>query len=131
MKIGELAKITDCSVQTIRYYEKEGLISANARSEGNFRLYDHRSAVERLLFIKHCRRLDMSLSDIQQMLRLKDSPSAQCDDINQLLARHLEAVEKRIADLESLHHQLQVLQHACSAGRTVEQCGILQNLSNR
>ena len=130
MKIGELAKLTDCSIQTIRHYEKEGLIASGVRSEGNFRLYN-RTAVERLLFIKRCRRLDLSLSDIRQLLRRRDSPSAQCDDINQMIARHLQEVESRMADLESLRHQLRELQRTCSKGRAVEQCGILHSLTGR
>ena len=56
IKIGELSKVTGCSVQTIRHYEKEQLIASAERSEGNFRLYDE-VAVEQLLFIKHCRSL--------------------------------------------------------------------------
>lgn len=130
MKIGELAKLTDCSIQAIRHYEKEGLIASGVRSEGNFRLYN-RTAVERLLFIKRCRRLDLSLSDIRQLLRRRDSPSAQCDDINQMIARHLQEVESRMADLESLRHQLRELQRTCSTGRAVEQCGILHSLTGR
>ena len=129
MKIGELAKLTDCSIQAIRYYEKEGLIASSARSGGNFRLYNQ-AAVQRLLFIKHCRSLNLPLCDIRQILQLQDTPSAQCDQVNQMIGRHLEEVKRRIAELESLRLQLQALQHACTEDRTVDQCGILQNLSN-
>ncbi|HAG95429.1 MAG TPA: MerR family transcriptional regulator, partial [Gammaproteobacteria bacterium] len=83
MKIGELAKLTDCSIQAIRYYEKEGLIASSARSGGNFRLYNQ-AAVQRLLFIKHCRSLNLPLCDIRQLLQLQDTPSAQCDQVNQM-----------------------------------------------
>ena len=75
-KIGELSKVTGCSVQTIRHYEKEHLIASAERSEGNFRLYDE-SAVERLLFIKHCRSLDLSSPEIRQLLALNRSPGSQ------------------------------------------------------
>lgn len=60
MKIGELAKLTDCQVETIRYYEREGLLPEPARSEGNYRLYTQ-AHVERLTFIRNCRSLDMTL----------------------------------------------------------------------
>ncbi|MHB1247791.1 MAG: MerR family transcriptional regulator, partial [Sulfuriferula sp.] len=60
IKIGELAKRTACQVETIRYYEREGLLSPPARSAGNFRLYGN-AHVDRLHFIRHCRSLDMSL----------------------------------------------------------------------
>ena len=67
MKIGEIASLTGCSVQTIRFYEKEGLLESNRRSEGNFRLYDE-AAVEQLNFIRHCRSLDLSLPEIRQLI---------------------------------------------------------------
>ena len=64
MKIGELAKLADCQVETVRYYEREGLLPAPARSEGNYRLYSSEH-LERLTFIRNCRTLDMTL-DVDQ-----------------------------------------------------------------
>ena len=130
MKIGELAKSTGYPVQTIRYYEKEGLVRSNARSEGNFRLYDQ-NAIERLLFIKHCRNLDLSLSDIRQLLALMDSPETCCDEINRMITQHLKNVEQRLAELHNLRDQLRSLQHSCATDRTIEHCGILKNLSKQ
>ena len=128
IKIGELSKVTGCSVQTIRHYEKEHLIASVERSEGNFRLYDE-AAVEHLLFIKHCRSLDLSLPEIRQLLALNRSPDAQCDDVNRMMDRHIEQVEARIQELTKLNEQLRMLRRSCSNRRTVEQCGILRNLS--
>ena len=130
MKIGELAKSTGYPVQTIRYYEKEGLVSSTARSEGNFRLYYH-AAIKRMLFIKHCRNMDLSLSDIRQLLALMDSPETHCNEVNQMINKHLEEVELRLVDLHTLRDQLQLLQQSCSKDRTVEECGILKKLSNQ
>ena len=129
MKIGELAKLTGCSVQTIRYYEKEQLLPTTRRSEGNFRLYDEASA-EQLLFIKHCRGLDLSLSEIRPLLALKHSPGAQCDEVNRMIEAHIQQVEARIRELTQLSEQLKALRGHCSNQRTVEQCGILQTLSS-
>ena len=67
MKIGELAKATDCAVETIRYYERENLLPAPARSDGNYRLYTQ-AHVERLTFIRNCRTLDMTLDEIRSLL---------------------------------------------------------------
>jgi len=128
MKIGELSKVTGCSVQTIRHYEKEQLIASAERSEGNFRLYDE-VAVEQLLFIKHCRSLDLSLPEIRQLLGLSRSPGAQCGDVNRMMDRHIEQIEARIQELTKLNEQLRMLRRSCSNRRTVEQCGILRNLS--
>ena len=77
MKISEVSKRSGCSIQAIRYYEKEGLISAPSRTEGNFRLYGSEE-IERLSFIKHCRTLDLSLSEIKHLLELQYLPSTPC-----------------------------------------------------
>ena len=71
MKIGELATATQTPVDTIRYYEREGLLPAAPRSSGNYRLY-RTEHVERLGFIRHCRSLDMTLREIRVLLRFKD-----------------------------------------------------------
>lgn len=128
MKIGELAKLTGCSVQTIRYYEKENLLKSKARSEGNFRLYDQ-SAVEQLMFIKHCRSLDLALSEVRHLIELNQSPGMHCDDVNKMIDNHIEQVEQRMKELEGLRRHLTSLRDSCSTNRTVEECGILRNLS--
>lgn len=130
LKIGELAKLTGCSIQAIRYYEREGLLASTQRSEGNFRLYGH-SAVEQLLFIKHCRSLDLALSEVRQLIDLNQSPGTQCDDVNQMIDSHIEQVGLRIQELGRLSEQLKSLRSACSSNRVVEECGILQNLTGK
>lgn len=120
---------TNCTVQSIRHYDKEGLICASARSEGNFRLYD-RSTIERLLFIKHCRSFDLSIIEIRKLLQLSDSPDERCDDINRMIDNHVNEVEQRISDLQALRQQLKSLRNSCSDKRTVKQCGILSNLNS-
>jgi Cd(II)/Pb(II)-responsive transcriptional regulator len=123
MKIGELAKLTDCSVQTIRYYEKEQLLKSPERSEGNFRLYNKS-------FIKQCRTLDLTLSEIRQLLELQSSPSIQCNSVNNMIDSHIQQVEQRIKELNSLKEQLNYLSNTCSNNGTIEQCGILQKLTS-
>jgi Cd(II)/Pb(II)-responsive transcriptional regulator len=129
MKIGKLAKLTGCSVQAIRYYEKENLLRSTQRSEGNFRLYDE-SHVDQLSFIRLCRGLDLSLSEIRQLLSLKSSPGAQCDEVNRMMEAHIQQVETRIRELMQLNGQLKSLRRHCSDQQTVERCGILQSLSS-
>ena len=69
MKIGELAEATGTQIETIRYYEREGLLPEPGRSTGNYRIYD-RVHADRLSFIRHCRALDMNLDEIRVLLRL-------------------------------------------------------------
>lgn len=127
MKIGELAKLTGCPVETIRYYEREGLLPAPARTAGNYRHYDN-AHVERLSFIRHCRSLDMTQEEIRILLGLRDRPEADCGTANRLIDEHLHHVEVRIAELQALRQQLQDLRARCSGFGNSEDCGILREL---
>ncbi len=84
MKIGDLAKATGSQAETIRYYEREGLLAEPARTDSNYRRYDA-THVARLSFIRHCRSLDMTLDEIRALLRFKDDPAANCVAVNELL----------------------------------------------
>ncbi len=86
MRIGELGKKADCPVQTVRFYESEGLLPEPARSQGNFRLYDD-AHLQRLLFIRHCRAKDMTLEEIRQLLSFRDRPERDCGEVNAVLDR--------------------------------------------
>ncbi|MCC2596840.1 Cd(II)/Pb(II)-responsive transcriptional regulator [Pusillimonas sp. MFBS29] len=129
MKIGELAKRTETTVETIRFYEKEGLLLEPSRSEGNYRLYgnDH---IERLRFIRHCRTLDMALDEIRILLRYRDTPAEDCGDVNALLDEHIGAVETRINQLLHLKQHLVTLRRKCTSTASTESCGILGALAD-
>lgn len=127
MKIGKLSKVSGCSIQTIRYYEKENLISNPNRSEGNFRLYDNNSLKE-LEFVKHCRSLDIPLSDIKRLIELKQSPEESCSSVNALIDDQLKLVNQRIIELKSLKKELQRMANSCSSNNSIDQCGIIKSL---
>lgn len=127
MKIGELAKITDCQVETIRYYERENLLPPPARSDGNYRLYTQ-AHVERLTFVRNCRILDMTLDEIRSLLTLRDSPQDQCQNVNDLIDEHIHHVKARIDGLVALQEQLVALRQKCRGSDTDEHCAILQRL---
>ncbi|HEY4541363.1 MAG TPA: Cd(II)/Pb(II)-responsive transcriptional regulator [Noviherbaspirillum sp.] len=129
MKIGELAKATGCEVETIRYYEREGLLPAPPRSTANYRTYGERH-VEGLSFIRHCRSLGMSLDDVRTLQHFRAHPDADCDGVDALLDRQLRETEDRIAQLQRLHEQLQSLRNACRSHSRTRECGILQNLES-
>jgi Cd(II)/Pb(II)-responsive transcriptional regulator len=124
MKIGELAKLTDCPVETIRYYEKEGLLPPPARTDANYRVYTQAHS-ERLVFIRNCRSLDMTLEEIRSLLSLRDSPQDQCESVNALIDEHIQHVKTRIDGLLALQEQLLDLRQRCGGG---DHCGILQRL---
>ena len=129
LKIGGLAKQTGCQVETIRFYEQEGLLSAPPRSQNNYRLYGAEH-VERLQFIRHCRSLDMTLDEIRSLLRFRDHPEDNCSEVNHLLDRHIGHVERRIAELQALQGQLRALRTQCHVAQAAKDCGILQSLAN-
>ena len=129
IQIGELARRTGCPVVTIRYYESEGLLLPPKRSESNYRLYDD-SHVERLQFIRHCRSLDMALAEVKTLLNYRDKPTQDCGEVNTLLDKHIHHVESRVEAMLQLKQNLILLREKCSESRTVEECGILQGLSD-
>ncbi len=128
MKIGELATASSTQIETIRYYEREGLLPAPARTQGNFRVYET-PHLERLQFIRYCRSLDMSLDEVRVLLRFKDDPGADCGNVNSLLDEHIGHVSTRIKELRALEKQLKDLRQRCGASRSADQCGILSGLS--
>ena len=114
MRIGNLAEQTGTPVETIRFYEREGLLPAAQRSENNYRLYTAAHA-DRLAFIRHCRNLDMALDEIRSLLRLRDAPSQDCGEVNALLDEHIGHVGQRIRELRALEKDLKALRARCSA----------------
>jgi len=128
MKIGELAQVAQCTVETIRYYEKEGLIPAPERTAGNYRKYNS-SHVERLRFIRNCRALDLTHGEIHALLGLMGKPDDGCNAVNLLLDDHIGHVDVRIAELQHLKQQLMHLRQQCQAERVIEDCGILHELA--
>ena len=128
MKIGELARIAMTQVETIRYYEREGLLPETARTEGNYRIYGD-VHVERLSFIRNCRNLDMTLDEIRVLLRFRDAPSENCGAVNALLDEHIGHVADRIRELRLLEKQLKELRALCQETRNAEHCGILNELA--
>jgi Cd(II)/Pb(II)-responsive transcriptional regulator len=127
MKIGELAKFAQTQSETIRYYEREGLLPEACRSVTNYRIYDE-SHAERLAFIRHCRSLDMTLGEIRTLLHFKDAPSEDCTEVNALLDEHIGHVATRIHELNTLAIELRVLREQCANGHGAAKCGILSGL---
>ena len=130
MKIGQLSKKTDLSVQTIRYYETQNLIKSSGRTEGNFRVYDSK-VIDQLEFIKHCRHLDLSLSDIKRINELRDNPDAVCEEVNELINDQIKLVKVKMKELRHLKTQLEALTDSCSNNQKVGDCGIIKSLQER
>jgi Cd(II)/Pb(II)-responsive transcriptional regulator len=128
MKIGELAANTQTSVETIRFYEQKGLLPEPNRSPSNYREYDG-THEQRLRLIRNCRTLDMSHREIQELLELQDTSSADCSGVNIIIQHHLVHVQTRIDQLKVLEKVLVKLSNQCSGEEGVDSCKILEGLS--
>lgn len=127
-RIGELASALSVAIETIRYYEKEGLLPQPARSEGNYRLYGEVER-QRLEFILHCRALDMTLVEIRQLLEVRDAPDQGCAGVDAVLDAHIGHVAERLRALRRLQAELKAIRARCEMPRTAKDCGILRGLA--
>ena len=127
LRIGELAKATGVEVETIRYYEKSGLLPPPGRSGNGYRAYgkDH---LERLAFVRHCRALDIPLAAVRQLLDFVANPQSDCGEIDQLIDSQLMRVRARLASLKALERQLSSLRSRCATRHLAGDCGILHEL---
>ncbi len=126
--IGELARRTGTKVQTIRYYEKIGLLPEPPRTSGNQRRYD-RSRQQRLAFIRHARELGFSLDAIRTLLDLVDRPEQPCEKADAVAKARLAEVESRIVRLLALKEELERMVCECRGGR-VAQCRVIEVLAD-
>ncbi|WP_332750950.1 Cd(II)/Pb(II)-responsive transcriptional regulator [Hydrogenophaga sp.] len=126
MQIKELSQATGVDVETIRYYEKQGLLPEPARRDNGYR--DYAAAhLERLSFIRHCRALDMPLADVSRLLGFVDKPDAHFGDVDRLVDEQLARVRARLKSMRALEKQLLQLRARCS-GTHAGHCGILDEL---
>jgi len=128
MKIGELGRATGTNIETIRYYERIGLLPKPARTDGNYRDYGSQH-VERLTFVRHARGLGFDLSDIRSLLALTENPDQDCAEADRIASGHLDAVERKIARLQSLRGELSRMVAQCRGGQ-IGSCQIMQSLAD-
>lgn len=127
LSIGHLARETGTKVETVRFYEKAGLLPAPARTEGNYRAYET-AHLNRLSFIRRARDLGFSLDQIRDLLALSDDPARPCSAVDAIAKAHREEVERKIADLIALKGELDRMIDRCGSG-IVGDCRIIEALS--
>lgn len=127
MRIGELAKATGTKAETIRYYEREGILPAADRTDSNYRDYskDHLAT---LTFVRRARGLGFSMAQVRQLAALSDHEDKPCEDVDQLVRRQLAEVDQKIADLASLRKELREMVRSCE-GERIGDCRIIESLS--
>lgn len=127
LTIGHLARETATKVETIRFYEKTGLLPAPARTSGNYRAYGAEH-LNRLSFIRRARDLGFSIEQIRALLGLADDRDRPCEAIDAIAREHLKAVDRKIRDLKALRRELARMIGQCRHG-TVAECRIIETLS--
>ncbi|MEO6353646.1 MAG: Cd(II)/Pb(II)-responsive transcriptional regulator [Burkholderiaceae bacterium] len=128
MRIGELAQRSDCDVETVRFYEREGLIEAPPREANGYRSYSDTHLVQ-LNFIRHCRSLGMGLPEVRTLRSFQAKPELACDRINLLIDGQIERIHSQVESLRQLEQQLHTLRDTCDANQKTSECGIMRNLA--
>ena len=126
LAIGSLSKRTGCNVETIRYYERVGLLLAPARSPGGYRLYGDRH-LKRLTFIRRARSLGFSIDEVRTLLKLADERRRPCAEVLVVAAAHLEDVRAKIADLRAMERVLDETVARCATGKKSD-CPLIEVL---
>ncbi|HET7565532.1 MAG TPA: MerR family transcriptional regulator [Gemmatimonadaceae bacterium] len=126
MTIGELARRANVNVQTVRYYERRGLLAEPHRTPSGYRQYSD-TTLDRLRFIKRAQELGFTLSEIEELLVLRLDPRTTAAEVKARAEAKLEDVDRRIHDLERIKHALTHLAGRCRGGRgPVGDCPLLE-----
>lgn len=125
--IGDLARRTRTKVETIRYYERTGLLPPPPRTAGNYRAYEQRH-LDRLSFIRRARDLGFPIQQVRALLDLADQRERSCEAVDGIVREHLSEVERKLADLAALQRELMSLLGQCRHG-TVADCRIIEALA--
>lgn len=128
MKISEASRASGCHLETIRYYERIGLMPAPTRTGSGYRSYSEQD-VERLRFITRGRDLGFSLDEIRSLMRLDQDGDLACEDVTRLAQQHLIDVQERIRDLQRVARELERTISSCGGGVRA-QCAILDALKH-
>mgnify|MGYP001055567050 CR=1 FL=1 len=127
LKTGELAKRAGVNVETLRFYEREGLMPEPPRRMSGYREYPAES-VQRIRFIKRAQELGFSLREVRELLALRVEPGTTCADVRQKSQAKVEQVRQKIADLKAIELALQTLTATCSGEGPLSDCPILDCL---
>lgn len=127
MKIGKMASATATNIETVRYYEKIGLLPPPARDAANYRSYgdDH---LARLSFIRRARDLGFTLDQVRELLDLADDRARSCAAVDAIASAHLAEIDRKLTDLQALRGELSRLIGDCRQG-TVADCLIIETLA--
>lgn len=128
-KTGELADQAGVNKETIRFYEKKGLLTEPLRSDGGYRQYTQKD-VERLVFIKNAKELGFALSEIKELLAIADGDIYKCCDVRQIAESKIAHITNQMKHLKDLKTTLTRLVNECQRAETIKNCPIIESLSD-
>lgn len=126
---GSLAALAGINIETVRFYERSGLIAKPKRTESNYRQYPQ-SAVARLRFIKRAKELGFSLKEIAELLSLRAAPSRSRSRVKRLTEEKLRIIDRKICDLQRMRKSLASISAACDGHGSVANCPIIHALED-
>jgi MerR family copper efflux transcriptional regulator len=127
LTIGEVAEQAGVHIETLRYYERRGLVERPPRSASNYRVYPE-DAVRRVRFIKRAQELGFSLNDIKALLSLRAAPEAGCHEVRTQGQAKIKDIDDKIGALIAMKHALSTLVRECSGAEPLSDCPILESL---
>ncbi|MGK6356686.1 MerR family transcriptional regulator [Sphingomonas sp. DT-207] len=127
LTIGDLGRATGTKTETIRYYERIGLLPKPPRTSGNYRDYGQ-AELGRLSFVRRARDLGFSLDQVRALLSLSDDRTRDCAEIDRIAEAHLQEVDRKLADLTALRRELKAVIDSCDGG-SVADCRIIETLA--
>jgi MerR family mercuric resistance operon transcriptional regulator len=127
--IGELSNRTGVKIETIRYYEKSGVMPNPPRTAAGYRLYN-KELLDRLVFIRRCRQLGFTMVEIEDLLSLVDARGYTCEEVHALTMDHAEMVRQKIRDLKRLEKTLRSIASRCT-GKKIPECPIIDALQSK
>lgn len=129
LTIGKLSKMAGVTNDTVRFYERYGLIDPASRSDSNYRLY-HKEDARRLRFIRRAKELGFTLNEIKDLLALSQDPKATKADIKNKTEHKIEDIKRKIQDLARIQSALEQLVETCTGHGSAKDCPILQSLTD-
>lgn len=129
MRTGQLSERSGVNIETIRYYERVGLLQRPRRTAKGYRTYEP-THLQRLLFLRRSRQLGFSLQEVRELLELANEPQRACKDVACLAAAHLAAVRAKSRELARLQRSLERLVRSCPGKVSVAECGFFEALTN-
>ncbi|RJQ65771.1 MAG: MerR family transcriptional regulator [Desulfobacteraceae bacterium] len=127
LSIGQLAKLANVNLETIRYYERRGMLPKPPRNKSGYRQYSHED-VKRTDFIKRSQALGFSLKEVAELLSLRVDPDSTCADMKKRVEEKIGDVENKIADLNRIHEALLRLSDRCKGKGPIGKCPVLEEL---